>query len=80
MKIVHLATHAQCNGNGTVNAMVDLACMQARAGHDVAVASSGGAFESLLRRHGVTHSLLQQSRQPWRVPAMIAGFGRLIER
>lgn len=80
MKIVHLATHAQCTGNGTVNAMVDLACMQARAGHDVAVASSGGGFEPLLRRHGVTHVLLQQSRQPWRVPAMIAGFGRLIER
>jgi glycosyltransferase involved in cell wall biosynthesis len=80
MKIVHLATHAQCVGNGTVNAMVDLACMQARAGHDVAVASSGGGFEPLLRRHGVTHVLLQQSRQPWRVPAMIAGFGRLIER
>lgn len=80
MKIVHLATHAQCIGNGTVNAMVDLACMQARAGHDVAVASSGGGYEPLLRRHGVTHVLLQQSRQPWRVPAMIAGFGRLIER
>jgi len=80
MKIVHLATHAQCNGNGTVNAMIDLACTQARNGHDVAVASSGGGYESLLRRHGVTHVLLQQSRQPWRVPAMIAGFGRLIER
>lgn len=80
MKIVHLATHAQCIGNGNVNAMVDLACMQARAGHDVAVASSGGGFEPLLRRHGVTHVLLQQSRQPWRVSAMIAGFGRLIER
>ncbi|MFT4437956.1 glycosyltransferase family 4 protein [Caballeronia sp. 15715] len=80
MKIVHLASHAQCNGNGAVNAMVDLACMQARAGHDVVVASAGGTFEPLLRRHGVTHSLLHQSRQPWRVPAMIAGFGRLIER
>jgi glycosyltransferase involved in cell wall biosynthesis len=80
MKIVHLATHAQNVGNGTVNAMIDLACMQAREGHDVAVASSGGDFESLLRRHDVTHVLLQQSRQPWRVPAMIAGFGRLIDR
>ncbi|WP_438393089.1 glycosyltransferase family 4 protein [Caballeronia sp. DA-9] len=80
MKIVHLATHAQCNGNGTVNAMIDLACTQARNGHDVAIASSGGGYEPLLRRHGVTHVLLQQSRQPWRVPAMIAGFGRLIER
>jgi glycosyltransferase involved in cell wall biosynthesis len=80
MKIVHLATHAQCSGNGTVNAMVDLACTQARIGHDVMVASSGGSFEALLRRHGVAHVLLQQSRQPWRVPAMIAGFSRLIER
>jgi glycosyltransferase involved in cell wall biosynthesis len=80
MKIVHLATHAQCIGNGTINALVDLACMQARGGHEVAVASSGGGFEPLLRRHGVTHVPLQHSRQPWRVPAMIAAFGRLVER
>jgi glycosyltransferase involved in cell wall biosynthesis len=80
MKIVHLANHAQTIGNGTVNMMVDLACVQARAGHDVVVASSGGGFEPLLRRHGINHVLLQQSRQPWRVPSMVAGFNRLIDR
>ncbi|SAL69092.1 glycosyltransferase family 4 protein [Caballeronia telluris] len=80
MKIVHLANHAQTIGNGTVNMMVDLACVQARTGHDVVVASSGGGFEPLLRRHGINHVLLQQSRQPWRVPSMVAGFNRLIDR
>ncbi|MBC8636961.1 glycosyltransferase family 4 protein [Caballeronia sp. EK] len=80
MRIVHLANHAQTIGNGTVNMMVDLACMQARMGQDVVVASSGGGFEPLLRRHGITHVPLQQSRQPWRVPSMIAGFNRLIDR
>ncbi|CDY75619.1 Glycosyltransferase [Caballeronia glathei] len=80
MRIVHLANHAQTIGNGTVNMMVDLACVQARGGHDVVVASSGGGFEPLLRRHGITHVVLQQSRQPWRVPSMVAGFNRLIER
>ncbi|WP_244815852.1 glycosyltransferase family 4 protein [Caballeronia sp. Lep1P3] len=80
MRIVHLANHAQTIGNGTVNMMVDLACMQASMGQDVVVASSGGGFEPLLRRHGITHIPLQQSRQPWRVPSMIAGFNRLVER
>ncbi|WP_250451708.1 glycosyltransferase family 4 protein [Caballeronia sp. ATUFL_M2_KS44] len=80
MRIVHLANHAQTIGNGTVNMMVDLACMQARMGQDVVVASSGGGFEPLLRRHGITHIPLQQSRQPWRVPSMIAAFNRLIDR
>ncbi|SAL02168.1 group 1 family glycosyl transferase [Caballeronia fortuita] len=80
MRIVHLANHAQTIGNGTVNMMVDLACMQARMAQDVVVASSGGSFEPLLRRHGITHIPLQQSRQPWRVPSMIAGFNRLIDR
>ena len=31
MKIVHLSNHALNVGNGIVNVMVDLACMQARA-------------------------------------------------
>ncbi|SOE72051.1 Glycosyltransferase involved in cell wall bisynthesis [Burkholderia sp. OK233] len=78
MKIVHLANHAQNVGNGIVNMMVDLACMQAKAGHEVTVASSGGGFEALLEQYGVRHLLLQQSRQPLRVPAMLAGFNRLL--
>ncbi|ASV99617.1 glycosyltransferase family 4 protein [Paraburkholderia aromaticivorans] len=78
MKIIHLANHAQCIGNGIVNVMVDLACLQARAGHDVTVASAGGGFETLLARHGVRHVLLPQSPRPSRVASMVAGFRRLV--
>ncbi|WCM21295.1 glycosyltransferase family 4 protein [Paraburkholderia bryophila] len=78
MKIIHLANHARCIGNGIVNVMIDLACLQARAGHEVIVASAGGGFEELLARHGVRHVLLPQSPKPARVPAMVAGFRRLV--
>ncbi len=78
MKIIHLANHAQSVGNGIVNVMIDLACLQARAGHDVTVASAGGGFENLLARYGVRHVLLPQSPRPSRVPGMVAGFRRLV--
>lgn len=78
MKIIHLANHARCIGNGIVNVMIDLACLQAHAGHEVIVASAGGGFEELLARHGVRHVLLPQSPKPARVPAMVAGFRRLV--
>lgn len=74
MKILHLANHAQKIGNGIVNVMVDLACLQAQAGHEVAVASSGGSFEPLLARYGVRHLRLVQTKHPWRVPAMLRQF------
>ncbi|MDR5816097.1 hypothetical protein QCE62_21125 [Caballeronia sp. LZ033] len=73
MKIVHLANHAEKIGNGIVNVMVDLACLQSKAGHQVAVASSGGSFEALLERHGVRHLTLPQSPRPRRGPAMLRG-------
>lgn len=38
-----------------MNVVVDLACMQSKEGHDVAVASAGGEFEALLAGHGVRH-------------------------
>jgi glycosyltransferase involved in cell wall biosynthesis len=78
MRIVHLANHAHNAGNGIVNVMVDLACMQARAGHDVTIASSGADYESLLAREGVRHVCLPQAPKPKYVPAMVAGFNRLI--
>jgi glycosyltransferase involved in cell wall biosynthesis len=78
MKIIHLANHAQNVGNGIVNMMVDLACMQARAGHDVTVATAGGGHEALLAREGVRHVLLVQLPRPSKLPAMVAGFNRLI--
>ena len=80
MKIIHLANHALSVGNGIVNVMVDLACMQARAGHDVTVASGDCGFEELLARHGVRHVMLPQSPRPSRLPAMVAQFRRLVAR
>lgn len=78
MRIVHLANHAENLGNGIVNMMVDLACSQARAGHEVTVATSGGDFEDLLVQHGVQLFRLPQSKKPWLVPAMLLGFRRLL--
>lgn len=46
------------NGNGHVHVAVDLACTQVGAGHDVAFASSGGSYESLLTEHGVSVTTL----------------------
>jgi glycosyltransferase involved in cell wall biosynthesis len=62
MRILHLTNHVQQIGNGIVNVAVDLACLQAQNGHDVAVASSGGEYETLLANYGVQHWQLNQSR------------------
>ncbi|HTJ94032.1 MAG TPA: glycosyltransferase [Pararobbsia sp.] len=78
MRIVHLANHVERIGNGIVNVMVDLACTQANAGHDVVIASSGGSYEPLLAQHGVRHIRLDQSRDPWKTPKMIRGINRLM--
>jgi glycosyltransferase involved in cell wall biosynthesis len=78
MRIVHLSNHAHIVGNGIVNMMIDLACAQARAGHEVTVASSGGSFEALLARERVRHVHLAQSPRIGRLPTMLKGFKRLI--
>lgn len=58
MKIVHIANHGNRHGNGIVNAMVDLACAQARLGHHVTVLTGGGDFDGLLRQEGVRHVVI----------------------
>lgn len=64
MRILHILNHIQEIGNGIVNAAIDLACLQAQAGCEVAVASSGGEYETLLSQHGVKHFAFDQSRKP----------------
>jgi glycosyltransferase involved in cell wall biosynthesis len=64
MRILHILNHVAEVGNGIVNAAVDLACLQARAGHEVGVASAGGQYEGLLARYGVRHFDLDQTRKP----------------
>ncbi len=69
MRILHLLNHIDSVGNGIVHVAVDLACVQARAGHDVWVASKGGAYDALLARYGVRHVRVDQARRPlaiWR--------------
>jgi glycosyltransferase involved in cell wall biosynthesis len=64
MRILHIINHVQKIGNGIVNVAVDLACLQAKKGLDVAVASAGGEYETLLANHGIEHFQLNQSRTP----------------
>ena len=64
MRILHILNHAKASGNGIVNVAMDLACLQANAGHRVSVVSAGGAYEALLAQHGVKHFQLDQTRKP----------------
>ncbi|MEA5575254.1 glycosyltransferase family 4 protein [Anabaena sp. UHCC 0451] len=81
MRILHITNHVQKIGNGIVNVAVDLACLQAKKGLDVAVASAGGEYETLLANHGIHHFQLNQSRTPvsilkaaWRYREIIKEF------
>jgi glycosyltransferase involved in cell wall biosynthesis len=64
MRVLHILNHVQEIGNGIVNVAVDLACLQAKAGHEVAIASAGGEYEELMARYGVRHFKLDQTRTP----------------
>ncbi|MEA5619680.1 glycosyltransferase family 4 protein [Cronbergia sp. UHCC 0137] len=64
MRILHIINHVQQIGNGIVNVAVDLACLQAKEGHEVAIASAGGDYTTLLAKYGVKHFLLDQFRKP----------------
>jgi glycosyltransferase involved in cell wall biosynthesis len=52
LRIVHVLKHG-VRGNGHVHVAVDLACVQADAGHEVVFATARGSFDDLLRSHGV---------------------------
>lgn len=74
MRILHLSNHC-IFGNGNVHAAVDLACEQAKQGHAVFFASSGGDFENLLEQNGVRHiKIVHPNRNaPWiALPAAVA--------
>jgi hypothetical protein len=64
MRIIHILNHVQEIGNGIVNVAVDLACLQAKSGFEVAVVSAGGEYKSLLDIYGVKHYQLDQRRKP----------------
>jgi glycosyltransferase involved in cell wall biosynthesis len=79
MKILHILNHIRETGNGIVNVAIDLACLQAQAGHQVAVASVGGDYQALLEHYGAQHFEIDQTRRPR--PLLIASqqYRRLIK-
>jgi glycosyltransferase involved in cell wall biosynthesis len=80
MSILHITNHVQEIGNGIVNVAVDLACLQAKNGYQVAIASASGGYEPLLDRYGVRHFHLDQSRQPLNLIKAIWNFRQIIQK
>ena len=55
MKITHILPHFNNDGNGVVNAVIDLACTQSAFGHQIScIGSRGGSYSDLLERCGVS--------------------------
>lgn len=79
-RILHVLKHCG-HGNGNVNVAVDLACVQAEAGCDVAVASGGGVFEQMLARYGVRHLRIEiEQRRPLSAISSSLRFLRFVDR
>ena len=79
MKIFHILKHTM-HGAGNACAAVDLACTQARLGHDVYMCSSVGSFDALLSRHGVTSISLDQIGNVAKQMAALLGLHRILRR
>ncbi|MBZ5762957.1 glycosyltransferase family 4 protein [Rhizobium sp. VS19-DR104.2] len=63
MRILHILNHTN-RSNGHVHAAVDLACAQAKLGHNVCLASGGGDFDELLSQNSVSQTTLSHQRSP----------------
>lgn len=79
LKIVHILNQMADAGNGIVCATVDLACEQAKAGHEVYVLSAGGGLVSVLEQHGVTHVEVCQKARPFVIARALATIHRLLK-
>lgn len=75
MRILHILNHTN-RLNGHVHAAVDLACAQAKLGHDVCVASSGGNFDALLHRNKVETVIIDHERTARRLLTSVARLKR----
>lgn len=76
MRIMHLLNHTN-RMNGHVHAAVDLACAQVTLGHDVAIASGGGDFDSFLADHKVETKFVSHERQPAALIGSLISLNRL---
>jgi glycosyltransferase involved in cell wall biosynthesis len=75
MRIMHVLNHTFIF-NGHVHVAVDLACVQAQMGHDLAIVSGGGDFDALLAQNSVRHIVIDQRRQPLNLIKATLAFGR----
>jgi glycosyltransferase involved in cell wall biosynthesis len=73
MRVLQLLNHTN-RLNGHVHAAVDLACAQAKLGHDVAMASGGGDFDTLLAANKVKTLQVVHERRP---APLLKGLGQL---
>jgi glycosyltransferase involved in cell wall biosynthesis len=77
MRIIHFLNHTQ-RSNGHVHVAVDLACLQAKMGHEVTIVSAGGDFDPLLARDGVHHVIIDQRRTPLNLVRAIRALRRTV--
>ena len=79
MRILHILNDIRELGNGIVNVAIDLACLAAKAGHEVAVVSAGGEYEKLLSTYGVKHYQLNQDRKPLNILKATVGYQNIVK-
>ena len=77
MRIIHFLNHTR-QSNGHVHVAVDLACVQARMGHEVAIISAEGDFDPLLAGCGVKRIVLGRKKTPWHLAWAVVGLRRAI--
>ncbi|TCV68583.1 glycosyltransferase family 4 protein [Neorhizobium sp. S3-V5DH] len=75
MRILHILNHTR-RLNGNVHAAVDLACAQARLGHQVYLASGGGDFNGLLQSQGIETLTIDHERKPAKLLKSLFGLYR----
>lgn len=63
-----------------MHAAVDLACAQAKLGHDVALCSEAGSFDALLAKNNVAVFQIDQSRKPLTLAKAIFQLAGLVRR
>ncbi len=78
IRVLHMLNSLAGNGNGIVNAAVDIMSGQKELGLCVAVCSEGGDLVELLETHGITHFKSNQRRRPDQIPGAILRAKRII--
>lgn len=78
MRVLHLLNDVTDRGNGIVHAAIDLAAGQVACGDTVAIVSSGGGLEPLLRRLGIQHVHLIYGKSPLTLTKALMQLKRLI--